>query len=312
MASCENYLWTVVQSIEPSKAQKEGAVRSHTNLREVLLLGRFARRIQKSYLSGSYARDTAIAPLDDVDIIFVIDPNGWANEALGSLFFPTRPPPGVVLDSFASAIRYRYPTSSVYGQRRSVRLSLYHLDIDVVPAIDIGNDYIEIPDRNAVNWIKSSPLRHSQVASNINLARAGKFKPLVKLLKYWNSNIPSTASLRSFAIETMAVRLFKDVNFASLEQGLLMFFDFLSQFQGMFGAAKAYRWTSTYGINIGAMFPEVQDAAGTGSNLLANVEGDRLQKFIQNAVWSRDAMMDAQASRSPEVAAGHAVRALKA
>lgn len=309
MASCERYLWTVVQSIEPSKAQKEGAVRSHNNLRELLLLGRFAKRIQTSYLSGSYARHTAIAPLDDVDIIFVIDPNGWANDGL---FFPTRPSPRVILDSFASAIRYRYPTSSVFGQRRSVRLSLYHLDIDVVPAIDIGDNYIEIPDRNAVNWIKSSPLRHSQVASKVNHDRAMKFKPLVKLLKYWNSNIPSTASLKSFAIETMAVRLFYVVNFTSLEQGLLMFFDFLSQFHGIFGAAKAYRWTSKYGINIHAMFPDVQDAAGTGSNLLANVEGDRIQKFIQNAVWSRDAMMDAQAGRSPEVAIVHAVRALKA
>lgn len=41
----------------------------------------------------------------------------------------------LVLESFATAIRRRYALSSVYGQRRSVRLELNHLDIDVVPAI---------------------------------------------------------------------------------------------------------------------------------------------------------------------------------
>src|SRR5205814_7160666 len=103
-----------------------------------------ANRIVRSYLSGSYARDTAIYPLDDVDIIFIITPSYWSSP----LFYP---PPSSVLDSFANAIRYRYPVSSVYGQRRSVRLELYHLDIDVVPAIQDRNSnlLLRIPDSNA-------------------------------------------------------------------------------------------------------------------------------------------------------------------
>src|SRR6266571_2772403 len=148
MAVCEVELWDLVRRIEPTQTQKDGAVRSHNYLREMLNTGQMAARIEKSYLSGSYARDTAIHPLDDVDVIFVIDASYWSrasNIFLGSSLYPT---PTSVLDSFATAIRYRYPISSVFGQRRSVRLQLYHLDIDVVPAIEDSAkpQFIRIPD----------------------------------------------------------------------------------------------------------------------------------------------------------------------
>src|SRR6266571_364702 len=133
MADCETYLWQIVRSVEPTQTQKDGASRSQNYLRDLLAGGNIGQRIITSYLSGSYARDTAVAPMDDVDIIFVIDPSFW--RALSG--WPT---PSTVLDSFANAIRYRYPISSVFGQRRSVRLQLYHLDIDVVPAIESPTD----------------------------------------------------------------------------------------------------------------------------------------------------------------------------
>ena len=101
-------------AIEPTAKQKSGACRSHNYLRELLDTGQMAARITNSYLSGSYARDTAIRPLDDVDVIFEIDPSYWSTGFLSSY-----PPPGKVLESFAAAIRRRYPISSVHGQRRS-------------------------------------------------------------------------------------------------------------------------------------------------------------------------------------------------
>src|SRR5258708_5198553 len=97
MAACETYLWEVVRSLEPTQTQKDGAVRSQNHLRDILLTGQFASRITKSYLSGSYARDTAVYPLDDVDIIFVINPASWRSTPgnlatsllLGSAAYPT-------------------------------------------------------------------------------------------------------------------------------------------------------------------------------------------------------------------------------
>ncbi len=307
MASCETQLRGLVAKIEPTQAQKEGGKRSHNYLRDVLCTGQMNSRITGHYLSGSYSRGTAIRPLDDVDIIFLIDPSKW-NTSILSL--STWPAPHKVLESFARAIRYRYPVSSVYGQRRSVRLELNHLDIDVVPAVpDSQNpDFIWIPDRNSSDWIKSSPKLHSVNATTVNKKQDNRFKPLVKLLKYWNSNLPSTANLKSFAIETIAVRLFSGVGFNTLEQGLLEFFDFLASFQGK---AMAFNWQSTYGMSMSWFNCSVPDAAGTGTNVVAGVEEDRRSKFLGHATRSRDRMLEAQKAISIDTAFGRVAKAIR-
>jgi len=304
MASCEIQLLDLVKSIEPTQTQKDGAKRSHNYLRDILCTGQMTSRITDHYLSGSYSRDTAIYPLDDVDVIFVIDPNKWKS----GLFFLYKPSPETVLTSFANAIRYRYPESSIYNQRRSVCLSLYHLDIDVVPAIKDG-DYIWIPDREVDEWIKSSPNKHSENATTINRIQNGKFKPLVKLLKFWNSNLPSTAQLKSFAIETICVRLFGAVKFNSLEEGLLYFFDFvayLSEYETVIS------WKDSCGISFSGFYGcKVPDAAGTDSNTTSGVDQVRQKRFIENAVRSRDRMVEASNAISIETACKRAGEALK-
>jgi hypothetical protein len=268
-----------------------------------------ANRIKASYLSGSYARDTAIRPLDDVDIIFVIDPSFWTR-GLAALF--SRPDPEAVLKTFAGAIRYRYPVSSAYGQRRSVRLELFHLDIDCVPAIEEspGSDFIWIPDRDADDWIKSSPKRHSAQAVAANQLNGGRLKPLIKLLKYWNGNLPSTANVRSFMIETLAVTLFKKRPCASLEQGLVMFFDFLASFEGQ---GSALSWSSRYDISAGLLGGmTVPDLAGTGTNVAARVNPAKVSKLLEHAARSRDRMVEAQKAVSQDTAVGRVARALRA
>src|SRR5262249_8567460 len=161
-------------------------------------------------------------PLEDVDIVVVIDPAHWDIS-----FFDNKPAPDTLLTSFAGALRRRYPDSGVHLQRRSVGLKLYHLDLDVVPAIEQSNDMILIPDCTTGEWLSSAPKRHTAIASRINAQRGQKLKPLIKLLKQWNNALPSTAHLKSFTIETIALRLFEHVNFGTLDEGLLLYFDFL-------------------------------------------------------------------------------------
>lgn len=305
MASCESAILEHLRKIEPSLSQKQGAVRSHNYLREILCTGQFANRIKTSYLSGSYARDTAIAPLDDVDIIFVVNPKEWKTNFLSQV-----PTPETILRSFSNAIRYRYPNSSVRTQRRSICLQLNHLDIDLVPAIeaDSTGKMIWVPDTRTGNWIKSSPKMHSEAATKVNQARYGKFKPLVKILKYWNSNLPSTATFKSFIVETMAVRLFQSVDIPSLEEGLLSFFDFVAHLDGK---AQVYSWAGKYGMSLNWWAVEIFDLAGTGSNLVANLDADRRKKFIEQAVRSRNKMLDAQRAVRIDTAINRFSEALK-
>ena len=106
---------------------------------------------------------------------------------------------------------------------------MHHLHIDVVPAIADASKHghIWIPDRSKNDWIISGPKVHAERASAVNQRNDACFTPLVKLLKYWNQGLPSTASLRSFTIETMATRIFTPYRVRSLEEGLLKFFDFV-------------------------------------------------------------------------------------
>lgn len=117
-------------------SQIERAKRSQIYLRKRLDSGGIGARIVDDYLSGSYRRKTAIAPLKDVDIIFLIDPRGWPGALLG---LSDRPKSSDVLGSFATALRYRYPKTSAFTQRRSIRLELQHLMVDCVPAILISS-----------------------------------------------------------------------------------------------------------------------------------------------------------------------------
>lgn len=303
MANCETQLWALVAEIEPTKAQKEAAATSHNYLRNLLNEGQFGSRIIHSFLSGSYARDTAIRPIDDVDVVFVVDPAGWQGLRIGL------PSPEKILESFARAIRYRYPVSSVYGQRRSVRLQLHHLDIDVVPAVqDPGNSkHIWIPDVDTGNWLKSAPQVQMELATSINASRAGRFKPLVKVLKYWNGNLPSTTKFKSFAVETIATHLFKNIAINSVQDGLLVFFDFVA-----YTADKAthYRWSSKYNVNLQWMFAQIPDASGSGTNVISGLADDRREKFVAAAVRSRDRMLQGQDAASIDTAISRIRQAL--
>lgn len=302
---CERDLREMVREIEPSPSHKSAASRSHNYLRDVLDTGQFQDRIIDSYLSGSYARDTALHPIDDVDIIVVVDPAGWRSGV-----FDSKPAPDKILQSFATAIRYRYKQSSVYVQRRSVRLSLYHLDIDVVPAIQVngGRHRVQIPDGDSGEWIVSAPRLHSDIATEINQSQGQRFKPLVKLLKYWNCQLPASARLKSFAIETLAATLFRHVKFGTMQDGLRCFFDFVASRRE---EESLYLWKQGYGVHMNWWAQEIYDLAGTGSNLLARVDANHCKRFVEHAVRSRETLVLAENARTQEAAARHIAKALK-
>lgn len=286
------------KKLAPTSAQLDAASRSQKFLRELLDTGQMGKRIVESYLIGSYARHTALQPLDDVDIVFVIDPTAWQNvigKWLGIL-----PPPERVLESFARAIRSRYEGSTVRVQTRSVGLRMHHLNIDAVPAIKHAENanWIYVPDRKAEKWLSSGPRVHSTEATSINKRLGGRFVPLVRLLKAWNEGQPSTVRLKGFVVETLATRLFGKVDYPTLLDGLVSFFDFLAWCGGNKATQK---WSTTYGLSFD--WPrKLPDTASTGQNLFANVDADRLARFTEAARVTRDVIDKAQRARSIETA----------
>jgi len=302
----ERPIANVLSHLEPTPEQKDGAVRSHHYLRERLEEKRIGSRILDHYLSGSYARDTAIQPLDDVDIIFVVDPTFWGRSMLSS-----RPSPEAVLRTFQGAIRYRYQESSLRLQRVSVRLRMNHLDIDVVPAIaDHAEDdeRLYIPDRHDNKWVLTAPKKHTRNAIEVNKRRGELFKPLVKLLKGWNGGLPAAAQTKGFAVETMAIRLFSEIRFTTLDEGLLRFWDFLA-WQG--GEDPVYQWKQDYGISLRNWTPQVLDVAETGSNTLGRPTREACERFLSYAGKSRDLLAQAIKASSQERTEELVYRALR-
>ena len=107
----------------------------------------------------------------------------------------------------------------------------------------------------------------------------------------------------------MAARLFEKVGIPSLEDGLLLFFDFVSHLDGN---AQAYKWTDSYGMSLSRWWgDEIFDLAGTGSNLVANLDGNRRRRFLDHAIRSRNKMLEARQATRVETACSRVSEALR-
>lgn len=303
MKNIERLLKDMARKLEPTATQKKAASASHQYLRRLLDTGGIGDRILSSSLSGSYARNTAVKPLGDVDIIFLIDESKWATG-----FLEMKPKPNVVLRSFADAVRYRYDRSSAFTQRRSIRLELSHIHIDCVPAIEIpGSDYIWVGDRKEDAWIKSSPKLHQAALTRANQLCDGFAVPAIKLLKAWNKSLPSNTQVRSFVIETIAVTALNAAPQKTLQACLLAFFDLVVQFRSDFLLIG----TDRLGITISRAFGmTVPDLARTGGNVASGVCGDRATKFMDRASRSCELLKNGQQAWTDDNATKHVFAAL--
>lgn len=301
MPSVEAALKSWAKEIEPTARQKRAASRSYSHLVDVLSRRVVGDRIVDCYLSGSYRRNTALRPIGDIDVIFVIDPTQWPGAFLG---LADKPNPSTVLRSFARVLRDEYPLSSTFTQKRSLRLELGHLHIDCVPAIARSdNDIVMIGNHADETWFESSPKRHQRALSAANSTNRGLLVPLIKLLKAWNCALPQgDARVRSFVIETLAVTLFSKICMHSLEEGLYLFLDFVSHFED-----KAERhWQSKLNVKMNAWDGMVvPDLAGTGGNVAAGIKLGKMNAFKRHAVTSRDSLLLAFKAKTNATAVEH-------
>ncbi|MYD63408.1 MAG: nucleotidyltransferase [Gemmatimonadetes bacterium] len=184
-----------LRDIEPSPTTKSDASTAHTNLRTYLRNhSEFKYRHVNSYLSGSYKRDTAIRPRrakdgverPDIDIIVEIN------------FRFSDNPKGVVSELY-NTISAEYDVCR--PQDRSVGIFTPKAEMDVVPIIKY-NGILYIPDRKAETWHVTNPPKHTQWTTQINNQADGRFKPLVKMMKWWRRVNPTkNKKPKGFVIE---------------------------------------------------------------------------------------------------------------
>lgn len=168
---------TFLSDIEPSHSTVEEISRAQNTLRDYLMSHpTYSSHCQDSYLSGSYAKHTAIRPVKDednrdVDIDVETD-------------FDLNDNPLDVLHQLSDTLDESEKYSPVKMQSHSVGISLSRLDIDVVPLASDGNA-LYIGNSETGQWTETDPKGHKVWSSDFNKSHGMKYKPLVKAIKWW-------------------------------------------------------------------------------------------------------------------------------
>lgn len=165
---------STVQEISSAQNSIRGYLRNHDG---------FSSHYLDSYLSGSYAKHTSIRPAKDddnrdVDVIVDVD-------------YDTESDARAVLRELKDVLSEASKYSSARVQHHSVGVELSRLDIDIVPlAVDAEDRFIGSSEDGS--WSKTNPKGHITWSTEVNEEHNGKFKPLVKIFKWWRrENCPS-------------------------------------------------------------------------------------------------------------------------
>lgn len=192
--------------LELNEREQKNASQRQNEVRDYLDT-KFA--IDRSFLTGSYARYTKTKPLKDIDIFFVLKESERHYRSKA---------PSVILTAFYDALVEKYGAKAVRKQSRSVNVDFgvtvdaedntdYRIvSVDVVPAFASGDDY-EIPDDDTGKWIKTNPETHAAKATAAHQVYSNEWKGLVRMVKYWNNNARHGEKpvKPSFLIEVMAL-----------------------------------------------------------------------------------------------------------
>jgi hypothetical protein len=205
------------------------------------------------YLSGSYARGTKLHPLDDIDVMIVLDGEGLVPTGLeqthsvrGNKNNGKSPVHNylnqdnlldshAVLHAFHRSLQQSHPDSTIKkdGQSVNVKLTSYNLGIDIVPCFHIKpfieneQDFYYIPiGNNDPGWLKTNPKIDEGISKQLHSRHNQKLKSVIKLLKYWN-RIKNNDRIRSYHLETIAWYVFHNhpSSIISIAQGVKYFFD---------------------------------------------------------------------------------------
>jgi hypothetical protein len=187
----------LLTDIEPSPTTKANASAAHNSVRAHLRTHEdFEKRWVDDFLAGSYARDTAIRPKTtddglkrpDVDIIVETS-------------FTTSDDPQDVLDEVRDALEDAFTIDRV--NKRSVRIITANAEMDIVPVVAYGGMY-QLPDRDLEAWKVTNPPRHTTWSTEQNTLFSQRFKPFVKLFKWWRRESLSGKRPKGFILEVFA------------------------------------------------------------------------------------------------------------
>lgn len=172
-------------------------------------------KVYDSFLTGSYRRNTLIAPLSeaDVDIFIVLDTKYYNYDGQTYL-----------LDKLRTVLKATYPkTPRISRNGQAVTITFTDFQVDVVPAFyRSGGGYL-IPNSISQEWISTDPKEHIKIWSDANKQHNGDLVPLIKMIKGWNKK--NGQLLRSFHLEALIINILNGVKISDFPSGVRYVFD---------------------------------------------------------------------------------------
>lgn len=271
--------------IEPSPTTKSACISAHSTLRGKLQTHDTYKNLHKhTYLSGSYARNTALRPRQtngtvrrpDVDIIVVTNHQHTDR-------------PSDVITTLHKAVKSLGYTD-VVANRRSICVSLSSVEMDVVPIMPSPWEEGSwlIADKSEERWLVTNPMGHNQWASSVNKKANGCFVPLVKLVKWWRrENLPHLKRPKGFILETLVAK-HMDYMETGYEE---LFAKFLE------AVRDEYLWT----VQVGQV-PYLIDPSVPDNNVFSHVKPEEFKRFYDMAEAHATLVRRAQQETDPDKA----------
>jgi hypothetical protein len=232
--------------------------------------------IDKVVFGGSHARGSKIRPVlgrqGDVDLYVVL--NG-KHRNYGGLF---EPPPVRLLAQIKATLDRHLETPKVRADSPCVRITYEDMVVDVVPAFArFLSDAYTIPYYKG--WMVATPQQQQRVYKELDDARGGRFKPLLRMIKHWKAVHPSVG-LRSYHLETLAYEIFKRKQIGDDREALLTFF---AEAQG----AVQYHWNDPGGSGNHVTDYLTTPVANKAAKMF-QLAAVRAEKAIDAPTWQRE------------------------
>ena len=174
-----SYLVNLSSALVLRGAEKDSIATSISTLKS-RLSAYFGSDLSDQFRFGSSERETILPRKadEDSDIDYMI----VFNTSLGTY------KPQTYLDRLRRFVDKYYSSSEIHQSNPTMVLELNHIKFDLVPAIYQYSQYqIPSPASSWSDWMYTDPGGFSQKLTNANKLYASQIKPLVRLVKYWNS-----------------------------------------------------------------------------------------------------------------------------
>ena len=206
MSIIEEQFAKFYENIRLTPAQKQDAIDKYTGVCKKLhdyYYPNLTYNGSTKLLIGSYGKRTSIRPARDVDVIFIMPSEKFAQYDDNRSNKQSQ-----LLQDIKAILETKYPNTPIkaFGKIVKIEFSETKHDVELVPAWENDDGSFTIPDsENGGSWLNQR-YREEIKAINDSDAATGRTRFLIRMMKKWSDNC--SASLRSFDIEKKVLSFF--------------------------------------------------------------------------------------------------------